>query len=131
MKEYTKESIKKAFWEVFHERGELWFPYGDVWDKEEVTTSYWKEFTEALNKATESGTVICLQRMMMDDIQSLVLEAKNSGEALAIERARDTVIGTFRCYHGEEGFYANDDDDECGFYGPIMWEEIISVSIQR
>lgn len=72
-----------------------------------------------------------LQRMMMDDIQEAVLLAKNEGSILVIERARDTVIGSMRCYHNDEGFYVNDDDNEGGFYGPIMWNNIISVKITK
>lgn len=71
-----------------------------------------------------------LHRMMMDEIQRIVLQAKNDGSVLVIERARDRIIGTMRCYQHEDGFYTTDIDDERGFYGPIYWDEVISVSIQ-
>lgn len=78
-----------------------------------------------------------LRRMVFDDIQKIVSDAKEDGSTLVVERARDAVIGTFRCYQdgedseGHGGFYTTDLDDDNGFYGPIMWDEIISVSIQE
>jgi len=46
-KKYTLEEIKEAFWEAFHEHGELWFPYTRIASEEEcqeATTNYWEEF---------------------------------------------------------------------------------------
>ena len=48
---YTLEEIKKAFWEAFHEQGELWFPYKEIAPEEEcqaATTEHWEEFLEEL-----------------------------------------------------------------------------------
>jgi hypothetical protein len=48
---YTLEQIKKAFWEEFHESGELWFDYlGHEEENTECTNSYWDSFVETLEK---------------------------------------------------------------------------------
>ena len=47
-KKYTLETIKKAFWETFHESGEAWFPYSRIVPEDEcqeTTTEYWEEFS--------------------------------------------------------------------------------------
>ena len=71
-----------------------------------------------------------IPRMMMDEINRIVLQAMNDGSVLIVERARDTVIGTMCCYAQEIGFYVRDTDVESSSDGQIRWEEIISVSIQ-
>jgi len=46
-KAFTIEEIKKAFWDTFHKRGELFFSdYDD--DCEIATLSFWKYFLENL-----------------------------------------------------------------------------------
>lgn len=48
---YTLEQIKKAFWEEFHESGELWFSYlGTEEENSEHTEYNWGEFLEKLRK---------------------------------------------------------------------------------
>jgi len=48
---YTIEQIKAAFWDVFHESGELWFGYlGSEEENSEYTMSSWEDFKEALEK---------------------------------------------------------------------------------
>jgi len=49
MKKYTVDEIKKAFWETFHESGELWFCYISTPENNtEHTESYWENFLENL-----------------------------------------------------------------------------------
>lgn len=54
-KTYTIEEIKKAFWEKFHESGELWFP---GWSNERegnelATKAHWMEFVQELDQKDE------------------------------------------------------------------------------
>jgi len=43
--------IKQAFWEIFHESGELWFNYlGTDEENKETTAYYWGEFLGCLEK---------------------------------------------------------------------------------
>jgi len=56
MKKYTVDEIKKAFWETFHESGELWFNYqGTPENNTEVTEEWWDTFLEELNSANNRG----------------------------------------------------------------------------
>lgn len=49
METYTREQIKKAFWDTFHKTGEQWFNYlGDDAENEETTNGYWYDFEENL-----------------------------------------------------------------------------------
>jgi hypothetical protein len=53
---YSLAVIQAAFWEMFHEAGELWFPYfhihpGDADHNTAVTTAQWDEFQESLAAA--------------------------------------------------------------------------------
>lgn len=52
VKIYSLEEIKLAFWSVFKEAGEIWFPYGDSAEeeKEAAVEDYWGEFLEELDK---------------------------------------------------------------------------------
>lgn len=51
MKTYTEEQIKKAFWETFHESGELWFDYlGPEDTNNDSTICEWDNFKEELEK---------------------------------------------------------------------------------
>jgi hypothetical protein len=51
MENYTIEQIKKAFWETFHESGELWFNYlGTDEDNNESTDNEWLDFKENLKQ---------------------------------------------------------------------------------
>jgi len=51
MEQYTIEQIKKAFWAMFHESGELWFSYlGTKEVNEESTNFYWDDFVMQLRK---------------------------------------------------------------------------------
>lgn len=51
MKTYTLDQIKRAFWEKFHESGELWFNYlGNIQENTEVTQSEWEDFVEELEE---------------------------------------------------------------------------------
>lgn len=113
-----------VFGEVVHEATDDLMPAGLKVAVESIVT--W--FNEP------PGDRLC--RMVFEAIQRTVATAKNDGSILVVERARDTVIGAFRCYQdgqdseGHGGFYTTDLDDANGFYGPIMWDEIISVSIK-
>ena len=49
MKKYTIDEIKRAFWETFHESGELWFCYISTPENNaEYTESYWENFVDEL-----------------------------------------------------------------------------------
>jgi hypothetical protein len=50
-RKYTLAEIKSAFWETFHEAGELWFPYfeGQEESNNEATNSQFKDFVEKLD----------------------------------------------------------------------------------
>ena len=52
---YSLEEIKAAYWEEFHEAGEIFFPpfksHGQT--PEEATERAWQDFVEALDKAWE------------------------------------------------------------------------------
>lgn len=55
MEEYTIDQIKCAFWEVFHESGELWFScFGTEEDKQSYTMDYWNDFVEELKKCQKT-----------------------------------------------------------------------------
>jgi len=46
---FSIEQIKEAFWDVFHESGELWFDYlGTPENNTEVTEGFWESFVESL-----------------------------------------------------------------------------------
>jgi hypothetical protein len=48
-KEYTLEEIKQAFWDCFHESGEIYFKHhGTDAENEESTTEAWDDFKELL-----------------------------------------------------------------------------------
>ena len=49
-KKYSLSTVKKAFWETFHESGEAWFGYFPEHKKEnqENTQFEWKRFLENL-----------------------------------------------------------------------------------
>lgn len=48
---YTVEQIKRAFWQEFHESGELWFSYlGTPEENESHTQTAWREFLDALRE---------------------------------------------------------------------------------
>ena len=48
---YTEDAIRRVFWRVFHERGEIFFTYGDNIDQNtEATTDYWHEFKDELER---------------------------------------------------------------------------------
>lgn len=50
-KRYTLDQIKRAFWLVFHEAGELYFSRsGTKEEREEDTNYYWNEFKEGLGE---------------------------------------------------------------------------------
>ena len=51
---YSKEDIKKAFWETFHKSGELWFNYlGTDEENESSTESKWEQFLDNLLKTED------------------------------------------------------------------------------
>lgn len=48
-KKYTIEEIKKAFWDNFHECGELWFGYlGTNEENDSITNVEWESFLFSL-----------------------------------------------------------------------------------
>lgn len=48
---YNIDQIKKAFWKIFHESGEIWFDYqSNEKDNNNCTNSYWIEFKEELER---------------------------------------------------------------------------------
>jgi lauroyl/myristoyl acyltransferase len=49
MIQYTEEQIKAAFWETFHESGEIWFSNSDEVN-ERCTNEQWEYFTENLKE---------------------------------------------------------------------------------
>ena len=58
---YTIEQIKKAFFEIFHESGELWFNYlGTPGRNLSSTLSYWNDFVDALGGAeADNSEMVC------------------------------------------------------------------------
>lgn len=50
---FTKEQIRAAFYKVFHQSGEIFFPYweGEEESNAESTESWWREIEEELNKS--------------------------------------------------------------------------------
>lgn len=49
VKRFTIEEIKRAFWEIFHKSGELWFNYlGNDEENNDSTQSHWFLFYEEL-----------------------------------------------------------------------------------
>ncbi len=65
MTTYTLDQIKSAFWEKFHETGELWFNYlGTPEENEEPTQRIWEEFVEELEK-TGGGDDRSILRMLL------------------------------------------------------------------
>ena len=55
MESYTLDQIKAAFWEEFHEAGELWFGQGGLKegyeiDNDSYTEEFWESFLEHLTK---------------------------------------------------------------------------------
>ena len=53
-KSFTLSQVKEAFWEQFHEAGELWFDYlSSKEDNESCTVSSWEEFLESLEKSAQ------------------------------------------------------------------------------
>lgn len=58
-KSFTLSQIKAAFWEKFHEAGELWFDYlGNKEDNESCTNSSWEEFFESLEKSAQQPLAV-------------------------------------------------------------------------
>lgn len=56
MRKFSEEQIKKAFWEIFHKSGELWFNYfGTEEECNSYTENYWKDFIETLIKIENDG----------------------------------------------------------------------------
>lgn len=48
-KTYTRDEIKKAFWDTFHGYGEIFFTYlGNEKERNECTNYYWKDLESAL-----------------------------------------------------------------------------------
>lgn len=48
------DAVRAAFWDVFHQSGELWFNYlGTPSENAKATELYWEEFQSALSKHTE------------------------------------------------------------------------------
>ena len=56
---FTIAEIKAAFWNEFHEAGELWFPYRSMGASEQecaqATEEHWQTFVEALTRSNASG----------------------------------------------------------------------------
>lgn len=53
-KKYSVEEIKQAFWDNFHEAGEVWFNYlGDEERNTDTTQSEWADFLEWLEKTKQ------------------------------------------------------------------------------
>jgi len=51
LESFSLDQIKKAYWEEFHESGELWFDYlGNEEENEGSTIDGWTHFLEVLNK---------------------------------------------------------------------------------
>jgi len=48
-KTYTLKQIKLAFWEVFHQSGEIWFGMKEYPnDADDICCSYYEDFVQAL-----------------------------------------------------------------------------------
>lgn len=46
---FTLDQIKRAFWDNFHESGEVWFDYlGSKSENQAMTTDQWKMFSDKL-----------------------------------------------------------------------------------
>jgi hypothetical protein len=69
MNTYTEEQIKKAFWAVFFESGEKWFPYGDAFHGDHNTSveAEWDNFLEQL-----------------ESVRTLVISPDDSGGSVEI-----------------------------------------------
>ena len=54
---FSEAQIKSAFWEEFHEAGELWFDYlGNEKDSEDSTNGYWQDFLLVLKRQLYDGS---------------------------------------------------------------------------
>ena len=55
MSDFTLEQIKDAFWETFHEEGEMFFEYSGTEEEKLESTDYWfDQFVETLEQ-TKKG----------------------------------------------------------------------------
>jgi len=49
---YSLEHVKKAFWEIFHKSGEVWFDYlGTDEECTKSTNNIWEDFETSLRKS--------------------------------------------------------------------------------